>query len=259
MNNESISMEAFLDINGVSNYVSEFFGRLVSFFDKRLAPNSVKKELTKGNVGLVEKNKKLLSTYLVYTPENIDKNFVEYLTTLKTVLDELKTVEKDDLIPLEQWAANFISSEVFAKKTWIFLNKKESNIEKHKTELQKHFNESIGDSIATRPIFTVYGNSEGINKATSLLIDLVDISNSLLDGSITKRADSISVLMRKIATDDKVKERLLAQPEEKIKPVIELIKQASLKLELLSIVLFQVKNAAYSHNESMEKIKKELE
>lgn len=253
------SMEGFLNVPVLTNFFSGLITKLNTFFGNELIPVGVNSFTLDKSIRLLKNlNKSDLTHFMVYAPEYIDKNFPAFLSDLTEVMNELVNVDKQILIPLEQWAGNVITDPEYINKIWTAIPTKNEGISKHTEKLHKHFNESAGDGVAQRPIFTLYNSIEGIQQVSDLLKPLVDQSMKLLDGKLLKRANNISTLLMRISREEKYAKELRELPVEKIKPIVDLTRQAALELELLSICMFQIKVASYAHNENLKKISEQL-
>lgn len=253
------SMEGFLNVPVLTNFFSGLMAKLNGFFGNDLIPVGVNAFTLDKSIRLLKGlNKNDLTHFMVYAPEYIDKDFPAFLNDLTEVMNELVNIEKQILIPLEQWAGNIITDPDYVHKIWTALPTKNDGISKHTEKLHKHFNESAGDGVAQRPIFALYNSVDGLKQVSELLKPLIEQSMKLLDGKLLKRANEVSALLMRISREEKYAKELRELPVAKIKPIVELTRQAALELELLSICMFQIKVSSYAHNENLKKISEQL-
>lgn len=252
------ALEAF-DMGGMAKYFSGFTHKFVDILSTKLIPFSILHSELNNVLNVLSKHTRTsLENFVVYTPEYVSGKLTPYYETLLEAFGELKDVEKRLLLPLEKWAGLMISDPTFSEKVWINLPVKDNRVQTQLDNLQKHFNSSAGDNIANRYFEDVYVDSNGVKEAYFVLDKLISESMDMLDGKLSAKSKSLSALLTRLADDKNVANKLHDLPDEKIKPITELVLQAAKELELLSIVLFNIKTASYAQKETYKKIMTEL-
>lgn len=245
---------------GLSNFYTGFVSRVSAIFNgKKLIPITFGQSDLQKAVDIIKKySPTALEHFAIVAPEYIDGKLVPYVDTLNDVLDELSGIENNLLKPLEQWAANMVTDPEYGEKAWTSIPNKTTNIDKHTDELKKYFNESVGDGVANRLFNNTYVDSKGLELVSSGIEKLSSKSMHLLDGKLTNRADNISMLIRKLTSEENVANKVNSIPPQKLKSIVNLVLQTAKELELLSIVLFQIKTLSYSNTETIKKIINQL-
>jgi hypothetical protein len=253
------AVEGIFDFPALSKYISGFFGKFNSIAkDGAMLPTIIPKPevltAVKKISALTPVNRE---AYQVYGPEYLTKNFTGYLKLLDEAFSELKTIEKELLIPIEMWIANMISNDEYSKKVWTTLPSAESKISKYSETIHKYLDDSADDNLHRRPFSILYGTADGLIEADLLLRDLSQQSGSMLDGTLTKRTDSILKLMQQLL-DKKNGNQLEDLTPDKIKSISNVVLRAARELELLAVILFQIKISAAAQEQTVKKINKEL-
>lgn len=208
-------------------------------------------------VKILDKQSSLtLMHFTVIVPEQLNGNMTGYLKDVETIYDLLSTVENRLLIPLENWAANIISTPGFDEKIWMDLPRKFIDIEKTKKDLSKHFNNSVGDDYADRLFKEVYGNTHQMIACYAQTKKLNEHVLMLLDGRLTTRINKITELYDRILKISQTNTMVSKLSHEQIRPLAAVMLQAAKEIELLSIVMFQIRAVNWGETQTIDKIKK---
>lgn len=261
--NIEIGMEAFFSLPNMSGYFNGFIDKFSSLFNARsLVPVSLVKTDYKTSVFLIKKYTKLdLEHFTVIVPEYVDSKMNLYLDMLREVLIHLQDVEKDLLVPLERWVGSMITDPEYSSKIWVNLYvpaDRTAKLEIHKEKLASFFSETKSDHMTNRPFFEMYDSAEDFDKSCDSIENLTKLTLKFLDGKLSKRATDVAKQIHKLSEKKEVANDISEIPYEKIKPIIDLTLQIAKELELLSIVMFQVKCASYATEETIKKINEEL-
>ncbi len=254
------SMEDSFNFQEMSNYVINFVNKITNVFNnKKLTPTVVSFFESGTATNLLKKYPLYnLEHFTVITPEYITGDLIEYYKVLEKVLLELSTIQKRVLTPLEQWVAYSLSDPNYTDKVWINTPLGETAIKDYSEQIHKYFNTSIGDGVTNQLFIDTYKTPDRLKEATKILDDLSKLAIKLLDGKITKQVETIAVLINKLIQKKDITNKINNLPFEKMKPIGELTLLAAKELELLAIVLYQVKIASYAHEETIKKINNQL-
>ena len=257
---DSFATEGFLDVSELSNYFTGFISKVVGIFEtKKLIPFAFVRNDLRSAVALINKRSKFeLENFAIITPEYIDGSIVPYLQALREVLAELSNIEVRILKPLENWAANMLTTPGYADKLWLAMPTADKKVEEYSDKLHAYFNDSVGDGVANRSFMAVYGDGNGLTHAATLVEDLTTQSMKMLDGKLSTNASSLAKFIHNLSEKSTAANEVHNLPEEKIKPIIALVIQAARELELLAIVLFNIKTVTYAHSETVNKINNQL-
>ena len=198
-----------------------------------------------------------LDNYRVPVPEGLNSQMVPYLRALKDAMNDLEDVKKRTLEPLRQWAGKAISEPDHVEKAWLDKHIKTVDIDVHILELSKLYSDQIGDN-ADGILHKVYPTVKSIRTAKDLLDELVEKSNIVLGYQLNEIADEIASLVKRVVDENDRADLLKKAPQATIARLSELLYQSARELELLASLMFQVKAAAHSFNESMTKISKDI-
>lgn len=251
---DSFALEAF-NIFGMSNYLSGFITKFNDVLTTKLIPFITPKSDHEIAVKILTNyTRTQLEHFTVYTPEYVSGQIVPYLKTLTEVMTELSNVEQKLLVPLEKWVANMLTDPTYSEKTWVAIPTKDNSVEKHTEELHKFFNESSGDDVCFKTFEQVYVDLNGFKEADKLIEPLVALSAKILDGKLTARAKNLSATIMRLTENKNSANSLSELPDTKVKPIIDITLQAARELELLAIVMFQIRCVSYSQKQSTKKI-----
>jgi hypothetical protein len=218
LSHNEYALEGLFDLPAFSNYITGFFTKFNSVYtDKTLLPLVTPSPLVKKAVEKLSKLDSLnLLDYQVYGPEYLLKDFPGYLVVLDKAFDEFKDVEVNLLVPIENWLSHMISTKDYGKQVWTTLPPAKSKVSEFTNTLHKYLDDSPTDNLHRIPFNTLYLGTNGLLSADALLRGLSDKSLNMLDGKLSKRADSILKLVN-ILKNKETGNGLEDLPKEKIK------------------------------------------
>jgi len=254
------SMEDLFNFLELKNYFTNFISKIVNVFsNKDLTPQPVSLFETSIAVKLIKRYPLYnLEHFTVITPEYITGDIVSYYNVLNSVLAELTTVKQRVLDPLEKWAGYILSDNEYVNKIWPSVPLGEKVINQHTNQIHQYFNTSVGDGVNNQLFIKTYKTSENLKEGGAVLDNLVNVSVKMLDNKIIKQTEHIAELITKITQKKPTNDSLNRLPFEKLKPIGDLTLLAAKELELLAIVIYQVKIASYAYTQTINKINKEM-
>ena len=255
-----ITTEGIFDLSKFSNFFTGFISKVLSIFDtKALIAIPVSSPAVQEAVKLINARSTFdLGNFSIITPEYISGAIYPYLETLYEVAIALSSIEERLLKPIETWAISMLTIPGYVDKLWLNLPINDNRVDSYTEKLHQYFNESVGDGVATRKFADVYVNGAGLEAASLLIDKLAALSTQLLNGKLSTKAANVAELIHQLSTRTDVANQLSTLPEEKMHPIADLVIQNSRELELLAIVLFNIKTASYAHSETLLKINNQL-
>jgi hypothetical protein len=256
---EDYQLEGFFNFDGLSVYVKGFFTKFgavvssTSLLPEALLMTDVDKATKKINAT----SRVVMSDYEIYAPEYLDKDMTGYLTVLSEVFTELSTIEKDLLTPLYMWLAGIYSNPDDASKIWINLPSAHTKVDLHTDRLHQFFNDTSGDSLHRRPFYDIFKDGAEFFSCSDQLKNLTNASMSVVTGTLLKKVKQIADLVDKVNTAENQK-GLQDLPTEKVKLLADVVYRAAREMELLALVMFQIKVSSQAYNETVKKINNDL-
>ena len=260
---DTFSNEDFFDLSKMTGFFTGFISKFTNFFtNKELIPISTSKhEIEKSRI-LVEKYSKLqLENFKVIIPEFLDTKMLPYLEMLLKSISELNDVEKDLLIPLDQWVAHMLTDPSYGEKLWVNTvldYDRVHKLEANKAKLNEYFNAAKGDHTSERPFYEVYGSVKELVECSNEIEKLSALTMKFLDGKLTAMVENLSKNLSRLDKKEDVANNLSNINTDKIKPITELVLQAAKELEFLSIILFQIKSVSFCQEETISRINSQL-
>lgn len=256
---DAYSLEGFFNFTGIANYIKGFFPKFNTIVTSAsLMPSAIiKTDSEKAIIKIKAASRIVLSEYMIYAPEYLSKDIVGYLTILANVLAELKNIEKDLLHPIYMWLANIYSDPETVNKIWVNLPPAHSTVLKHSEKLHNYFSVEGSDGLHRRLFNDIYKDAQNLATADKVLSDLGKEAGLIMTNTLVKKIDDIVGLTAELNrnSDQKALQNL---PAEKLKYAADVIYRAASELELLAIVLFQIKVTTFAHLETVKKINSEL-
>lgn len=200
----------------------------------------------------------VLEKYIIRTPEGVVGPMVPYLTTLLSAAEDLETIDERLLKPIKMWCAKALTNPGDIDKAWMDKNVKFIDTVKASGQIGKHFNDKVGDMISFASIHQVYPKSGDFKQAGDIMEKLLKISIDVQGKNITAIAEEINTLVRKLVAAQEQEEYMANMSGTTLIMLADRLHQTALEIELLSVVLFQIKIASVAYSESVEKINKEL-
>ena len=261
LNEDSIGLEEFQIFTKIASAISGARSHLLEQFKKNELvgqyPN--KSFLYDADSKLDKKGITNLVGYMVYTPEGVSCNIPEYLSQVKIALIKISDLETRLIEPLKQWAGFMLSDNDYHEKVWVTLAVPERPIDDILKPLQKCFDGKQTDNLMQFDIVKAYPNlSLDLKLSSDLLNELIKSSMNVLNQDIATKVASLYGLINRVSSDSDIKAKLPLIEKKKMIKVINLTYQLANEIELLAVLLFQVKLASFAHNKTLEKIKKEL-
>lgn len=254
---EETSLEGFPDLTQAKS----LFKSLVNKFIQPNTDNApIKYLLSQRDINIaVQKLTKIkvhnLSAFNIYIPNGLTGAMVPYLQYLNAALSELSSVDTRILRPLEVWAGQLISDPTFASKVWVNTFGASANTTQITNNLKHFFATDTKQAQVNMAAYTnVYIGESDIMDTSHLLGRLVDTTDGLLNGLLSERVTSVTTLVQKAMS----LESFNKIPNDRIKPIVTLVSQAATELELISMLIFQVKSAATAYTNTINKINEEL-
>lgn len=261
MNKEMIGLEEFQFFNKLVVSVRSAKDNLYTIFNKDHLIGEIPNAsmLYDSSKTLESKNKVELSKYVIYTPENVSSPMPDYLTQVKIALNRIKDLEVRLLDPLKTWAGLMLSDSSYIEKVWVTTAVEERNIKVVLEPLQKCFDGKQTDELEQHSILKAYPNlAIDLKICSDLINELIKEGMGVLNKDIVTKSTNLYNLMNRVSNDPDIKAKLPLVEKNKMLKVINLTYQLANEIELLAVLLFQVKIASYAHNKTLVKIKKEL-
>ena len=259
-----IGVEGIFDVGALSNFLNGYFPKIVGLLDARkLVPIALNKTDFNQAAGLLGKRSSYdLSYFTVVSPEYLDGYMKDYLVTLREAIRVI--LSPVDGLPvmlttLEKWAANVVSTPDFLNKVWMLdPYRDDKEVAYHIKTVATFFNQSAGNGVDNKPFLKVYKSMEEYKEVVTVLADIETLSLNALDGKMSAKATSVTNLIAKINSDEKLRTALSNVPAEKLKPVLDRVIAAAKNMEFLAILLYNAKTAAYAYSETVKKVNKNL-
>ena len=254
---EEMALEGFIDFGKVKGLFQSLMSRFTASSGNKEPIQYLlsQRDISTAIAKLMKIKVHNLSNFSVYIPEGLTSPMVSYLQFLNSSIAELSSVDNRLLRPLEMWAGQLISDPSYATKVWVNTFGAAANTTKMADDL-KHFFTTDSKKVHTNmAIFTnVYIGQSDVLDSNHLLGKLVEMSDNLLSGLLSERVKAVSKLIGQ-AMD---LESFSKIPSERIKPIITLTGQAATEIEMLSMLIFQVKSAATAYSNTVDKINSQL-
>ncbi len=200
----------------------------------------------------------VLEKYIIRTPEGVVGPMLPFLNSLLSAVESLHDIDNRLLNPLKLWCGKALMNPGDIDKAWIDKNISMVDVKKISDGLGKHFNDKVGDMISFASIHQVYPKSGDFKQSGDVMEKLLKISAEVQGKNITTKSEEINVLVRKLVAAQEQDEYMANMSGTTLIMLADRLYQAALEIELLSIVLFQIKIASVAYSESVEKINKEL-
>ena len=246
------------------NFMATGFGTVVVDNAKRFINSSMVARFVP-SANLSAASKKLeripyatLDKYVIRTPEGVNGPMVPYLEVLDRAADDLLDIRDRLLNPLKQWLGRALTHPGFVEKVWMDADIRFIDVENHVNTLAKHYDDKVGDDISFNYLHKVYPKPSDFHTAQGMINDLVKESAILLGHDIPKLTEEISVLVKKLIAANEKADYLEKMPSASAAKLSDMLYHAGREVELLSIVLFQIKVASVAYEESVDKIIAEL-
>lgn len=193
---------------------------------------------------------------LVSTPEGVIGEMVPYLVALDNAMEELSSIDKRVIRPLQQWAGNVVADASYMEKVWLQSNVTTVDIRPLVKDLSKHYDDRASDDLTEVPLSNRYPVGKDLETASELLTGLNDKAEAVLALNLAELAtitgDLLNDVTRELSKDNsKEAKRVLKQ-------VSELSYQAASEIELVSVLIFQIKVAVESHNRVLDRVRYNL-
>lgn len=252
--------EAVIDMPKFTGYVNGFMGKISKMLgDLSLIPVPfIRSDLDNATIRVMRTSRAALERYTVVTPEYLKGDMIGYLHTLTDVLTALMTIDKQLLIPIEIWCDKMLSSKAYVDQPWLSLPAPTNNVEVHQEVLKAYFNNSVGKGMDNKPFSDVYTNVSEFKDCSAVLDVLNKMALKALDGKLNRRAKNISDAIGRIGKSDRLREAMSRLPESKISTIATLTVECAKQMEMLAIVLYQIRIAGTAFNETVNKINKQL-
>lgn len=247
-----------LDIKSMASYFGGYVSNLSSLLTLKACPSNLIKSDYDIALKHVSNLKRTDAEYItIYTPEYISENYIAYLEQLKTTLHNLRDIDKNLITPLTEWSLKMATVPNYVNEVWMFPTVG-NTVEVDTKKIQSFFNGSVGSEIAERRFYTTYKDGNGLKLVQNLINEMVEISSEILTKNLYEKSTKLAANIKRL-TDVRNNENLLeALPKEKSLMISRMTYQAAKELELLAMVLHLIKVAAYAHQESLIKLKKNL-
>lgn len=247
-----------LSLKPLTSYFSGLTTKLASAVNnnKLTATLAVSEDLYKATHILNKRNRNVINSFTVITPEGVTNvNMLTYLTMLNEVTVKLTNIESRLLRPLEIWAGLMISDKNYRDKPWLVLDVSKVNVEAELAKLQLYFSNKGSDGMQEVKFTTAYGEIAALDKCGNILDQLTNMSSNLLGGRLSSYSTTVASLLNDVTN----RVNMTELPEAKVKQIGNLVYHTAQEIELLAMVLFQIKVASNAHFETLKKIRTQLE
>lgn len=226
--------------------------------DNLVAPFTADYNVSQALSKLDKVNYVQLNKFTIRTPEGVSGPMLPYLETLDAALDDLMDIKSRLLDPLKQWCGKALANPGHIEKVWLDNNISFVDVDKHIAALALHYNDQVGDDISFAPISTIYPRAKDFDACRKMVQDISKESAKVLGDDIPKLAEDIATLVSKLVKANEESEYMNKVPTTSIAKLSESLYHAAREIELLSVVLFQVKVACVAFDESITKINSQL-
>lgn len=198
-----------------------------------------------------------LKEYVIFTPEGVKNEMVPYLDVLMDAIIELSSIKERALKPLLLWVTNILTDPTYADKVWVNTNIESVDIKKIIKPLVKQFDDSQGDDLDRKTLLEVYPSTKEFSTTYKLLEELNKISSKVMASNLDKETEKLGNMFIKLRNED-MENRFKNTHPKLIQLVSDKLFNTAKELELLSIMIFQVRVATTAYNNTLQKIYKEL-
>lgn len=249
-----------LDMPKFTSYVTGFMDGICDIFkNPGLIPIPfIRSDLDVAVIRLSKQPRIRLDYFTVVAPEYLSKDFPEYLQTLQDVLTQLLTIEKRLLQPIEIWCEKMLGEKDFAEKAWVMLPGLTDEVQVHQDTLKGYFNGSVGKGIDNKKFYDMYSNVPRFKESSLVIDELNKLAQKALGGKLHDRAKNISYQIDRINKKEKLVAVIKTLPEGKIATISALTYECAKQMEMMAIVLYQIRVAGQAFKETVQKINKEL-
>lgn len=200
-----------------------------------------------------------MARYVIRCPEGVAGAMVPYLKALQTILLRLHDVDARVLVPLNRWVGQVLANPKHAEKAWApdgFISPAE--MDKLVKPLEKHFVERYGSDVVMRPVHKVYPKKEDFEEAGEILIGLTDIVSAIMSKDLLGKAEEIAKNVKRLVELNDERDILENAQKRTLATMSMAIYDAARELEVISVLVFQVKVAITAYEETLKKINLEL-
>ncbi len=195
-----------------------------------------------------------LDGFTVYTPECVIGSIPQYAMALSAAMTQLKDVESRILKPLLNWTNMLLDDPSYSDRAWVLNGYMPIDLKGLNKQLSVHFNGAKGDGNTDTPFNKAYPEKDGLSMTSKILADLIKQSNTVLNSDLPDKATDI----RKAIEEIHVRKLLSETQTAKMKYISDVVRHAGEELEMLAVIIFQIRSASYCHNETLIKIKEKL-
>lgn len=209
------------------------------------------KNLKKGNYST-------LSKYQIRMPEGVEGEMLPWLETLQEICNDLEDIDTRLLKPLKLWVGRSISYPGEVEKLWLDNTISFIDVEGNKDKLRKLYSDKVQDSIAFVPMHKAYPSIKDFEKSGVIVDNLTKFSATILGKDLNKMTVEIDHLITRLIDENDRCDLMKKAPASTIMRLAEITHQAANELEMLSMILFQIRVASVAYSETLEKINKDL-
>jgi hypothetical protein len=248
-----------LESRDALNHMAVGFTTFINELTVTFNPQNLIASLTRGN-SVSEAMKKLqkqpyasLDKFLIRTPEGVVGPMYPYVVALDAAIDETMDVKERILEPLKQWLQKAIANPGHIEKVWLekiqFVD-----VDNHLSVLAKHYNDKVGDDLSFTSITQAYPSLNDFDKTGEMMRDIVTESTNVMGKDIPKICSDISSLVTKLVDANDRADFMEKAPKASMAKLSDVLYHAARDVELLSILVFQIRIASKAYDESVEKI-----
>ena len=250
-------MEDFPSFVKIKSFVSGLVDHISGFFDG-VSPivYTVAQRDVRNAISKIQKIKTHnMGGFAVIVPEGLIGGMVNYLQFLNSSITEISSIDARLLRPLEMWAGNIISNKEYKDKIWVNTFGDYVDLPAIKNRLKKFFSPN-GNKVPsnTAKYYDVYFDNNDLQDVNVLISKLIAYSDELINSNLHKRVVSVAKLLHEIVNSDTLNNVDI----KKLKPIIDITGELAAELELLSILIFQVKAAGEAYTQTIAKINTQL-
>lgn len=195
-----------------------------------------------------------LKLFKLIVPENVISPIDVVVTCISGLIPNLSTIEAEMLDPLVDWSNKILGDREYAGKVWVLKDKPKLDVDSAYRKLRVHFDDRRGSGQGDVEFYKAYSTVSAFIKTNEDIEELEKFANSMLNGKLIYKMQLITDNLRAIYKEGYVNN--LA--DTKIGPVKDLALNAARAIELLSIILFEIKSITYVHGKNIEKINQNL-
>lgn len=196
--------------------------------------------------------------FLIRVPEGLVGQMRPYITSLHATLTLLSSVDERLLDPLVQWAAGILARPERASQV---LNADRgrsvvADIDKELEKMKKLFSGTRSDEMSHGYLMKVYPSPEDFKETGAIINSTVELCSKILKKNLSKKATDTSAILDELLKEHMRSGILKDGRKALLVSLSKLTYETARELEMISVLMFQVKAVNQAHIEAIEKLRK---